>query len=493
MREVAGFILLALVPALCGFATLRALGLARAGPWGFLLAFGPSMLTGTAVVVLALVVLLVLAIPFTLVTAIVVAVTAGLIAFGLGVARRRGADAAQEAVRRRQPLAWMGATVTAAYVLYGALALGGLSTVQDDARIWSFKGVTLTYYDSLRPEVFLNPATMRAHHLYPLFQPILEALMNRAMGRLELRFFHAELWLLLIATAWTAAHLLWWRWRRPALEQAGVVALVALITIPAVLTAIGTGYADITGSMLVGVGALAVGLWLDGAERGNLWLGVLLLAAGASTKDEDLVAAGLVLVALAVALLVGRAGTLRRLDLGRMRPWLMAAVLFGVLIAPWRLWAAAHGVSDSVAPPLPHALSPVFLLDRWPQFKATAQAMAGLVLGNWGWLSSVFLALCTLAFISASARRLAGFYLLSFTLLVASLLWLYATTPVSLGFLIPTSASRTIDVFMMLTPFASAHLISRLLSGARAPGVGLHRAGDDLGVQKLPTGAPPPR
>jgi hypothetical protein len=41
-------------------------------------------------------------------------------------------------------------------------------------------------------------------------------------------------------------------------------------------------------------------------------------------------------------------------------------------------------------------------------------------------------------------------------------LWLYTTTPVSLGYLIPTSLGRTIDIFMMLTPFACAHLLTRL-------------------------------
>jgi hypothetical protein len=76
----------------------------------------------------------------------------------------------------------------------------------------------------------------------------------------------------------------------------------------------------------------------------------------------------------------------------------------------------------------------------------------------------VFLALCTIGLASGTARRLAGFYLLSFVLLIISLLGLYTTTSVSLAFLIPTSVYRTIDVFMMLTPFASAHLLGRLLS-----------------------------
>src|SRR5947209_3469972 len=76
----------------------------------------------------------------------------------------------------------------------------------DDARIWSLKGLTLTYYDSLRPEIFLNPATTLAHPVYPVLQPVLEATMGRAMGRPELALFHSELWLLFAAAIATVAY-----------------------------------------------------------------------------------------------------------------------------------------------------------------------------------------------------------------------------------------------------------------------------------------------
>lgn len=457
MREVIGFIVLQLALGVCGLGLLCGLGLARLTPGAILAGAGPALLTGTTAVVLVLILLLVLGVAFTLFSSALVLVA--LTAVGFGLAAWRSDRAGGRRPGPPSPLAVLAWTAATAWGAFGAYALARVATTEDDARIWSLKGVTLTYYDRLRPAIFLSPATAPTHHVYPLFQPVLEALVNRAMGRLELRFFHSELWLLLIAALWTAAYLLWWRARRAPLRHLGLIALVVAATTPFIIGSIGTGYADITGGMLLGVGALALGLWLDGAGANHLWLGTLLLAAAANTKDEDLVGAGVVLLALAVAIVV-RGGR------ERLGTWLMGALAWAAMVAPWRIWCAAHGLRDSVQPSLPHALSPIFIGDRLPELSRTARVMAYQVMANWGWQGSVFLALCILALIDSPSRRLAGFYLLSFLGLIASLLWLYTTTPLDLGFLLRTSAYRTIDVFMMLTPFASAHLVTKLLAAA---------------------------
>jgi hypothetical protein len=44
---------------------------------------------------------------------------------------------------------------------------------------------------------------------------------------------------------------------------------------------------------------------------------------------------------------------------------------------------------------------------------------------------------------------------------------LHSTTPISLSLLIPRSMSRTVNVFMVLAAFASAHLLSTLTSTPR--------------------------
>jgi hypothetical protein len=452
MRPVVGFIALQGILLLAGFGLLRGLGLADRGSRTIPGALGAALLLGTSAVILGLVILLVLGVQFTLLTALLLAIVLAALGFW------RGRRSAQPSQSRAPPsvLAAIAAAAAAAYALYGAHAFDRLATVQDDARIWSLKGVALTDYDNLRREIFLSPFTYASHHVYPPFQPLLEALVNRAMGRLELSFFHTELWLLLIATVWAAAYLIWWRTRRPRLEQIAIAAPVVLITTPFVIASIATGYADITGSALLAVGTLTLGLWLEGAGDGHLWLGAILLAAAANTKDEDTIGAFLVLLALGVMIAV-------RGDRSRLRGWAGGCATWVILVAPWRVWTAAHSLTDPVQPPLPHALSPVFIIDRWSHLQSAATAIADQVVTTWSWQVSIFLAVCALALVSGTAARLAGFYLLSFGLLIASLLWLYATTSTSLAFLIPTSVYRTIDLFMVLTLFASAHILTRLL------------------------------
>ena len=459
MRELTGFLLLQCLLAGAGLGVLRALGLLLPGRWPALLALGPALLTGTSLVVVLLIVLLVIGLPLTLATAALVGVLVA--GAGFALARRRHPArtampshvAAPAMVRVRR----IAIAVAGAYVVIGAYALARAPTRADDARIWSLKGLTLTYYDSLRPEIFLNPATSLSHPVYPLFQPVLEAVLGRAMGQPDLRVFHTELWLLLIAAMWTVAYLMWWRSARPLREQVGLALLALLAITPTVISNVWSGYADVTGAVLLATGAVAMGLWIDQREPGHMWLSAILLAAAANTKDEDTLGVALVLIAAGVIL------ALRR-DRPQLLLWLGSTSVCVILILPWRIWTAIHHLTDSVVPPLPRALSPVFVLDRLPQLKQTASAMITQTLAGWGWLAAIFIALCLLSLATRTARSLAIFYLLTFAALVAALLWLYTTTPVSLAFLIPTSMSRTVTVFMALTPLASAHLLTQLLS-----------------------------
>jgi hypothetical protein len=460
MRAALGFILLQGILVAVGIGLLRALGLLAAGSRAAILGLGPAWLAGTASVVLLLLVLLVLGVPFTIGVAALVAAVVGGGAFA--VARRRRAPVETRSETSASSSRRIGVSVAAAYflaacVVLGAYALARAPTRGDDARIWSLKGLALTYYDHLRPEIFLNPSLGLSHPVYPPFQPVLEALLGRAMGRPELALFHTELWLILIAAVWTGAYLLWWRRSRPLKQQVGLALLALLVTNAAVIVNIWSGYADVTGSILLALGALAVALWIEGENTGHLWLAALLLAAAANTKDEDFVGVVLVLVISGVMLAA-------RKDRTRLRLWIGGAAASAVLIAPWRIWTAAHHLSDNVVPPLPRALSPVYVLDRLPQLRQTAAAMLTQSLNEYGWLAAIFVAVCILCIATRTTRRVAAFYLASFAAAVVALLWLYTTTRVSLGFLIPTSMARTVDVFMVFTPFASAHLLTRLLA-----------------------------
>jgi hypothetical protein len=458
MRGLAGFTLLQGVLALIGVGTLRAVGLLGAGVRPAVIGLGPAWLVGTALVGLGLVLLLVLGVPFTLTTVALVSVTGTAVAFAIAWHRGMTTERVLDAAPVRPSRVWLvriAVATAAAYVGFGAYAVARAPVQADDARIWSLKGLALTYYDSLRPEIFLNSATAVSHHVYPLLQPVLEAALGRAMGQPELRLFHTELWLILIASIWTGAYLIWWRRQRPMREQAGVLLLALVALTPAMVSNIWTGHADATGAVLLAAGAVALGLWIDGAADGHLWLAAILLGAAANAKDEDMIGAVVVLLAAGVVL----GGRSHR---ARLRLWLLGVGVCALLILPWRIWTAAHHLRDNVTPPLPGALTPRFLLARAPELRRVGVAMVSHAVGEWGWAGAIFVTLCAVGLATRTSRRLTAFYLISFAAIAVAMLWLYGTTPISLSLLIPRSMSRTVNVFMVLAAFASAHLLSTI-------------------------------
>jgi hypothetical protein len=290
------------------------------------------------------------------------------------------------------------------------------------------------------------------------------------VGYPALSLFHTELWLVLSAAVWTAGYLIWRRTCAPhttasALTWLAAVALLAMV--PAAVNNVIIGDADTTGSVLLGVGVLALGIWIDTESRSCLALAGLLLTAAASVKDEDLL--GAVCVILAAGIVVVARPNHRNLGVrAHLVPLLALTAYFAALVLPWRLWLRAHHLSDSVEPPIPHALNPLYFLDRGTQLKETAAAMVTQTLQGWDWLAAIFIVVCLICLKSGTARRAAAFYLTVFVALISFLLWLYATTPLSLAFLLPTSMDRTVSVFMALTPLATAHLLASLLHQARS-------------------------
>jgi hypothetical protein len=486
MIALLGFIALHLVLIALGMITLRVAGLLET-PDGRATALwpavGPALVTGVALLMPWLVVALVLGIPLTFATAVLTALLIAVALLGagwlLGVApmpatRTSGHTASVRAVAaaRLQSVPGRVALVAAAFVAWGLIALADAPTRGDDARIWSLKALTLTYYDRLQPEIFLNPLQAGAHPVYPLLQPALEAVLSRAMGRPVLGFFHAELWLLLAASAWTAAFLIW---RRPATRPSSwtgaiwLSAVALLAVIPALVGNVILGDADTTGSVLLALGVLCVGLWIDTGERGYVAIAAVMLTAAASTKDEDTLGAVLVIAVAFGLVACGLAVRTRRWSVrAHLLPIILATAYFAALVLPWRLWLSAHHLSDppgnAVQPPIPQALNPLYFLDRHARLYETATAMISQVMQEWDWLAALFIVACGACIVTGTARRVALFYLTTFAALILSLLWLYTTTPLSLAFLLPTSMNRTISVFMAMTPLAIAHLWSTLQS-----------------------------
>ena len=486
MRDALALIVVNGVFAVVGAFALAAVGYLTpaASAWRpALVAVGPSVLLGAALVIPTAIICLIVGVPVTLVTIVVIAALWGYVLWLYCWARgRRVAASAAYAERGQEEdrLAAIGLRVVLAavglYAVLGAWALARVPTRGDDARIWSLRGLTLAYYDFLKPEIFLDPIQSGGHAVYPLFQPLLEATLSRAAGHPALRVVHAELWLVFVFAAWTAGYMLWHafplrpprnRWRVIALAALGMLALTQFAILNIVV-----GDADTTGSVLLAAGILGLGLWLDTADRRPLAVGTLMLAAAASTKDEDLTAAASVLVVVAVVVVVSKLHSSGwRHDWRPLWPLLAAGGTFVVWVAPWRIWLAAHHLTDTVQPPLPRALNPGYVLGRTSELNRTATAMIDQVLLHWNWLAAIFLATCAVSLITGVGRRAAAVYLGLFALIIAELLWLYTTTPLSLDFLIPTSMDRTVSVFMAMAPLATAHLLLAVVAdAARARG-----------------------
>jgi hypothetical protein len=497
VRAAAGFVLLDGWLGLVGWAALRALGVLERGTRAALAGAGPAFAVGVAVVVPSCCVALVLGIPLTPVSAVVV----GLIVLGgaalvqgrprpsatppapggrLQALRATGAvSRLRRALQGLDATSWLRGAVLAAggvYVLLGAWALARAPTRGDDARIWSLRGLTLSYYHVLQPEIFQNPVQSGGHAVYPLLTPALQALLSQAMGTPQLRLFHAELWLLAAAALWTAGFLVQ-RYTAPAPRWPlwlGALALLAMT--PFLLTNLYVGDADAVGSLLLGAGAVAVGLWLHGRERGCLVCATILLAGAASTKDESLLAAVCVLLVAALALSAGRgAGALPGGRGAGAVPahhpgaeWLAAAAGFVAVVAPWRVWLAVHHLSDAVQPPLPRALSPAYLLGRHRLHRVVA-ALLDQALRQWGWLLAIFVVCVAFCLVTPATRRVAGFYLAVCAAIGLMLTWLYTATPLSLDFLIPTSMDRTVSVFMVPAAVGTAHLLALQLRPVARP------------------------
>jgi hypothetical protein len=211
-------------------------------------------------------------------------------------------------------------------------------------------------------------------------------------------------------------------------------------------------------------------IWLQRRQSAGLVLGAIVLAAAANTKDEAMPAVIIVFACAGLAALLRgarREGRAAPRSGGVMRVALLGLFLLGMIL-PWRLWVSSHGLIDTVTPPLPSALSPSYLFHRGQEMSLAATAMLQQINLGWNWFTALFFVVTAVCFLRRVARRAAAFYLATLLALATMLLWLYGTTPLPLSFLLPTSADRTVGLFMSLTPFATAHLLWELLGRPEA-------------------------
>jgi hypothetical protein len=457
--------------AVCGMAILLAAGLVRLTPIDVAVAAGPACLVGLLATLLLGVLALVLGLSVKLPLVLVLALAVALAAAALWWRRRPlGVDGpgARTGVERWLPFA-AGALFLLVWV-YGARASNHLAVAWDDAHIWTFKGLTIYLFGGLDHDVLLSPLNTASHPDYPVLQPLLEATTFHAIGRADAGLFHVELWLLLGLATWTAGWLL--RPYRPLLWLPGV-ALFAVL--PQLRANVAVGYADAVDAALLGLGALAAGVWLERGGGGRLALSALFLAAAANVKNEGTAGAILVVVALAVAVLARRPRALR--------PLALAAVAVVLAIVPWRLWVSLNHVHGDATVPLRDALDPSFLSGRTNRLSYASREMVRKLgdAGQWADVPAIFLATALYAAVATRARRLALYYLGITVLLFLALLWVYWTSPQELGFNVDTTVDRTVSGAAVVAMLGLTHLCCML--GARLPG----RAAAAVGAGRVAT------
>jgi hypothetical protein len=467
-RLVVGFVALHVLVAAPGLALLYALGLVRAKPAPLLAALGPGFLVGVVVVGLPMIVLLVAG----------VAVTTFLSLALLGVVTLALAFAAMRAHRnrRREPasgddrpprletaverIVLLG---LALYLAVGSVAFAHLPTAWDDANIWSLRGLALYHHDGLVPEIFSNPTLTFVHLDYPILQPVLEASFFRAIGAIDLRLWHLELWVVLTAAIWTMAWLLAplgrrWLW----------VIVLGVLTLANVVTAnVTVGYADVTMAALLGCGTLAFGIWLDGGHRAHAILGALFVAGAANVKNEGLAFGVAVLVSL-TAVVVAR----RR---ARWRDLALSVAIFVAAVLPWLIYVAANEAAVRPIPsPWEFVDNPGYLGDRisflWRgveqvllQFSSTA---------TWSFLVPGFVVAAVVLISVGRHRSVAAFYLGAWLLASCSVAYTYWVTPIAdLEAFEQRSGPRIVLGAVFIAGAGLAHLLQRATAAATAADV----------------------
>jgi hypothetical protein len=435
---------------LAGYGVLNAIGFLRLTAADWFAAVGLSFLAGVSWVALVAIALLTVGVPLTLTTFVALSIVTGVVGLSL---RRDWLNMARtpavvgdwrQRIRSVPWHAWVAGLTLAALAVY-AVSGGFLARVRplqdwDAWSIWSRKAEMLFHTGHLSTDFFASSAYTFMHPDYPLLVPVFESIEYRAMGAVDTRAIHLQFWLLLMAFVLAIIYL---GFRRGTLFEWLPLAVVVAIT-PAVVSQIFTAYADIPTALFLAVGALLLGEWLSRHDHKDLAVSVLFLAGAASTKNEGLVAA---VIVLAVAAIVSLATAGRR----DLRPVLIAGGAFVAAILPWRLWLSAHGIHGDISPR--KGLEPSYLSHRtgriWPSVESLYDQVAR---GGWLYVVPIAASIALVCLLIRGRRPIAAFYLASGVLAFAALVWVYWISPTTpIAAFLSSSAYRVVAVLAALS------------------------------------------
>jgi hypothetical protein len=304
---------------------------------------------------------------------------------------------------------------------------------------WALKA-KLLYFDRSFASASIAPPV---HREYPLGLPSLEAYVFHAIGSANTRVAHVLFAVVLGGLALVAWHLL-----RPYVGAWPLTAgLSLLLWMPAARDQALSAYADVPLACLF----VSAVLLLAGEQ---VALGSVFAAAALATK-RDAVAFCAVLYGL------GFAAILIRRERTRLRAWSASALFVALSAVPWRVFDGTHDLHDrDVGPPLSNADQFSFVIGRighltveraylWALPLATAAAVVMLVRGR--------------------DRQLAVGVVTLGAGLVAALAIVYVSGTTGVGYLVRSTAERTL---MTPTLFAAALLpllVTRALGASRLP------------------------
>jgi hypothetical protein len=450
MRADVGPVAADLLFLLTGYGVLNAMGFLRTTAVDWLGALGLSFLAGVIWVSLFAVALLTVGIPLTLTTFVVL--STGTAVAGLSLRRDwlsmvrpcPNTGGLRQRARSLPWYAWAGGATLAGFFAY-ALSGGFMAAVRplqdwDAWSIWSRKAEMLFHTGRLTTDFFASSAYTFMHPDYPLLVPVFESIEYRAMGAVDTRAIHLQFWLLLMAFVLAILYL---GLRRGTLLEWLPLAVVVAIT-PSVVSQIFTAYADIPLALFLAVGVLLLGEWLVRHDPKNLAVSVLFLAGTASTKNEGLVAAVIVLFVAAIVTLVG---------VGRRekRQFVIAGAAFAAAILPWRIWLSVEGIHGDISPR--KGVDPSYLSHRTSRVWPSVEYLYGqLEKGGWLYAVPIAASIALVCLLIRGRRALAAFYLSSGVLVFGALVWVYWISPTApIGAFLASSAYRVVAILAALS------------------------------------------
>jgi hypothetical protein len=450
MRATLGPILLHLLILTAGLGLLRLTGtLPRAWSMRALAAGGLAYLCGLAAALTLSLLLLVIGGPFDLVSFVAICL---LLASPLLLDIR--AVPTKQWTRPR----WLAAPrgywreigleqrlVLVSMVAFALVAVVGIFTLSgqpidreagyDTWNLWMRKASWLFFDSHLPLALFKAKASGYIQSYYPLGYSMLLAAHMRSMGVYETSSVHVVVWILLVAFVWAGAFLAS-RVTRPAIWAALLPGTAFLVYSQA-----SSGYADIPVAIFLGLGVLAMGIWLERRRRADLWVACLLLAGAAQIKNEGFSGALIVLVVAGICLVGWRRwAAARQLTVG-------AASVVALAILPWKLWLSANHISGDHS--LGETFDPAYLIRHFGRVWPSLKALEGQITGQTSTdaLIVIALALALVSLRGRSRHQLAPFYLGAGLLYFLSLLAAYWTSPYTesgLSFYIATTIFRIV-------------------------------------------------